>query len=230
MSSFAPGNDNARVTRVTHSPFKELLGALSFQRGDHALDYEVVRGRIGLELELAHVVGQIEHLVRQGPRHEVRAEVVVEEIDVGAVGLPRGGVERAHPCVEELLHFLPPLLRHPLGEGLLEPRGVGVGCHAALRPEGAAPDDGGEERGGRVGGGGVTPVLAVEGAPRAWVRGQRGGLRGGGGGFRGELRLLRQRAGRGDRGAEEEVGVARAAEEERGGGRRRSHDGEGLGF
>jgi len=134
--------------------------------------------------------------VRRGPRHEVRAKVVVEEIDVGAVGLPRGDVERAHPRVEELLHVLPPLLCHPHGEGLLEPRGVGVGCHALVRPEGGAPDDGGEERGWRIGGGGVSPVLSVEGAPRAGIRWERRGVgRGGGGRLRGELRLLGQRAG-----------------------------------
>uniref|UniRef100_A0A0A9CMQ4 Uncharacterized protein n=1 Tax=Arundo donax TaxID=35708 RepID=A0A0A9CMQ4_ARUDO len=83
------------------------------------------------------MVGKIEQLMRQRPGHEVGAEVMVEEVDVGMVGLPRGGVERAHPELEELLHVLPPLLRHPLGESLLEPRGVergGVGSHAVVAP------------------------------------------------------------------------------------------------
>lgn len=152
--------------------------------------------------------------MRQGPRHEVGTEVVIEEVDVGVVGLPRGGVEGAHPVVEQMLHVLPPLLRHILAERLLEPRGVGrivEGSHAVLRPEVAAGDDGGQKRGGRVGGGGVAPVLAVEGAPRAGVWGEWGGVGVGdaGGRVRGQLRLLGQRAGGEDRGAEEEeVGVA----------------------
>lgn len=152
-----------------------------------------MRGRVGGDLELAHLVGEIEHFVRQGARHEVGAEVVVEEVDVGAVGLASGGVERAHPELEELLHLVPALLRHPLREGLLElggAEGGGEGGHAVVR-EGAGGDDGGEEGGGRAGGGGVAPVLAIEGAAGAGVRGQRGGGGGGRLGWgRGELGLL----------------------------------------
>jgi hypothetical protein len=185
------------------SPFNELLSAVGLLCGDHALEHEVVRGRVGLDVKLAHVVREIEQLVRQRPSHEVGAEVVVEEVNVGAVGLARGGIERAHPELEEVLHILPPLLRHVLGEGLLEPRSVesgGVGGHWVGRRERAAGHNGGEEGGRRVGGGGVSPVLSIEGAPGARVRRERGGANG----VRRERRLLLQRAG-GDRGAEEEV-------------------------
>lgn len=221
-------------------PFDEFLGPFDLASLDHGLEDEVVGGGVGREVELAHLVGEIEHLVRQGAGHEVGAEVVVEEVDVGAVGLAGGGVEGADPELEELLHVPPVLLRHPRGEGLLEVGGAaggGEGGHAVAVGEGAGGDDGGEERGGRAGGGRVAPVLAIEGDAGGGVRGERGGgvgLGRGRGRRRGELGLLRQRAGGGDRGAEEEEGQRRrapavAAEEERRGGRRRSHCG-GLGF
>lgn len=217
-------------------PFDDFLGPFDLAGLDHGLEDEVVGGGVGREVELAHLVGEVEHLVRQGAGHEVGAEVVVEEVDVGAVGLAGGGVEGADPGLEELLHVLPVLLRHPGGEGLLEVGGAaggGEGGRAVAVGEG---DDGGEERGGRAGGGRVAPVVAVEGDACGGVRGERGGGLGlgvGRGRERGELGLLRQRAGGGDRGAEEEGQGRRApavaAEEEGGGGRRRCHCG-GLGF
>lgn len=104
-------------------------------------------GRVGRDLELAHLLGEIQHLDRERPGHELRAEVVVEEVDVGAVGLPGRRVERPHPELEQLLHLLPPLLRHPLRERLLQlrrARGRRVRRRAGVR---ASADDRGEEGG-----------------------------------------------------------------------------------
>lgn len=207
-------------------PIDEPLAPLDLASLDHALEDEVERGGVGRDLELAHLVCEVEHLVRRGPGHEAGAEVVVEEVGVGAVGLAGGGVEGADPELEDLAQVVPLLLGRPLGEALLEVGGAEGGGQEVVLGERGGGDEGGEVGGGGGGGDGgcgVAPVVGVEGAAGGGVRGERGGV----GCGRGELGLLGEWAGGADRGAEEEGeggrGPAVAAEEKRGGGRRRCH-------
>lgn len=140
---------------------------------------------------------------------------MVVDVDVGAVGLPVP-VQAPDPELEELLHVEPPLRRHPVGEDVHQ--GLHVerpreGLHAG---GGLVEDPLGDERLGRGGGGGagggeggdrVAPVGGVEGAPGSRIRGERRRGRGvgAGAGHRvrvgrfGELGLLAEEGGGGDR-------------------------------
>lgn len=148
---------------------------------------------------------------------------MIEEVDVGLVGLP-GGVQRADPELEQLLDIGPALRRHPISKDIHEAgdvQGLGEGHHPG---GGGGPHwderlaaDKWPDAGGGVG---APPVLLVEGAPGGGAGGQRGG------GCRGrrrrflELRLLGEeregRDGADKRGGGEGLGEEQSGAEEDG--------------
>jgi hypothetical protein len=88
---------------------------------------------------------------------------------------------RGSPCQLLLLHAL--ILQSMSGEA--GRGGVAAGCHARVgvgcevdRLGTAAGHNDGEEGGRQVGGGGISPVLSIEGAPDARVRRERGSTNG----------------------------------------------------
>lgn len=155
---------------------------------------------------------------------------MVVDVDVGPVRLPVL-VQAPNPELEELLHVEPPLRRHPVSEDVhqgLDVEGLREGLHAGgglveepLRDEGL--NGGGRGRGG---GDRVAPVGGVERAPRGWIRGERRRRRGvrvrvgagvwGGVGRFGELRLLREEGGGGDRFDGLRSGIVEGGEESSG--------------
>lgn len=123
---------------------EELISGEGFVGLAHGLEDEVIRRRIGGNTELGHLGEDIKEVSGGGTEHEVGPEVVVEEANIGAIGLAVL-VEGVDPGLEVVPHLGPVLGGDGVGEGVEEAAGVGVVA--------AVGAEGGEGVGGGGGGG-----------------------------------------------------------------------------
>jgi len=94
---------------------EQFFGGEGFVGLEHCFEDEVKRRRIGLDIELVHLSDEVEEVGGGGPEHEVGAEVVVEEVDVGMVRLA-GLVEGGDPGLEVVFDFCPLVRGHVIAE------------------------------------------------------------------------------------------------------------------